>query len=149
MMQDKPVMIRSGLAEIELRKPAKSIAEVEREARARGLSYGKYLAGYRLDRELELAARRRQEEIREIEMLQKIRDKGRRVQTGGRGARRVAQVTDEGKVLAVFGSMHAAAAATGCSQAEISIGCKQYERAQKGETRLRRTRKGFRWRFAD
>ena len=142
-------VIRSGLAEIELRKPAKSITEVELEARAHGLSYGKYLAGYRLDRELELAARRRQEEIREIEMIQKIRDKGRRIQPGGRGARRVAQVTDEGKVLAVYGSMHAAAAATGCSQAEISIGCKQYERAQKGETRLRRTRKGFRWRFAD
>lgn len=140
--------IRSGLAEIELRAPVKSITEVELEARAKGLSYGKYLAGYRLDRELEEAAARRQAELRAMEE-QRVAAFRRRKAASSPTARRVVQITDDGEIIKVFGSMRQAAKAAGVTEGSISISCRNYRRAQNGEISLGRSRKGFRWRYAE
>lgn len=136
--------IRDGLAEIELRKPAKSITEVELEARAHGLSYGKYLAGYRADRELAEMARKREEERR-------ARLKAARRPCADRPAanrKRVVMMDADCKTLRVFESQSDAAKATRFKQGNISAECRRYEAVMQAGGKLRPCHKGVRWRFA-
>lgn len=140
MTQDKPVVIRSGLAEIELRKPAKSIEEVELEARAHGLSYGKYLAGYRLDKELEEAAAGRQAEIRERRRAER---QATRKGQGARPGRRVQRLDPKtGAVIRTYGKVKDAAAAYHTSAGSVVYHAKRYALLVKRGTPAL-------WRYAD
>lgn len=136
-------VIRSGLAEIELHKPAKSITEVELEARAHGLSYGKYLAGYRNDSEIERAAAQRQAE-REAEAKKTRRGTGRKAVN----RKRVVMMDADFHPLRVFDSQMEAAKATRFQQGNISAECVRYEALKRTGGKLRPCKKGVRWRFA-
>ena len=57
--------------------PSRSIPEIELEAREHGLSYGLYLAGHRLEKELEEAAARRQAEIKAMNVKRRKEAKRR------------------------------------------------------------------------
>ena len=129
----------------------KSIAEVELEARAHGLSYGRYVAGERLEKEREEAAARRQAEIRAMQAAEKAQKRERRRFPNGRvdNSRAVEMIDDEGRVLRRFPSQRAAAEATGMQQGSICSSCVHWEKYLAGEARLGKTKRGFRWRFAE
>lgn len=140
-------LISAGRSVIELRKPAKSIAQVEAEARARGLTYGKYLAGCRADRELAEQARKREEERRELERVER-QARRRHKGGGGENKKRVVMMDADCKTLRVFDSQVAAARETRFQQGNISAECVRYETLKRTGGKLRPCKKGVRWRFA-
>ena len=143
MPQGEPRLIGSGLAVVELRKPTKSITQVELEARAKGLSYGKYLAGYRLDRELEEAAARRQEELLAMAEEQWRQSRRRLGKHGGRPGRPVQLLDPEtGRAVFTYPSVKIAAKLVGCSMPNISTQAGQYAKRKAAG-------KPCRWRYAD
>ncbi len=128
----------------------KSIAEIELEARAHGLSYGRYVAGVRLEKEREEAAARRQAEIRAMRAAEKAQKRKRGRFANGRvdNSCAVEMIDDEGRVLRRFPSQKAAAEATGMLQGSIHNSCMSWERYLAGKGKLGKTKKGYRWRFA-
>ena len=146
----------------------KSTTEVEKEARMLGLSYGKYVAGYKPSKE---EARTAMQRFREVEgMEKKRRDATRRrkeeaekpkrkekpqesakanAASTGKPKRPVAMIDDEGNVLGIFPSTVEAAKAKGTTQSVVSNSCRREEYrniAGGGETRT--SKFGVRWRYA-
>lgn len=120
--------------------PSRSILEIELEAREHGLSYGLYLAGHRLEKELEEAAAKRQAELtamnvkrrKEAKRLMKRRalERAERPKPDRTPRKRysvaVAEIDLEGNVLRVFPSVKAAADATGASPSTVCQSCERY-----------------------
>ena len=120
--------------------PSRSILEIELEAREHGLSYGLYLAGHRLEKELEEAAARRQAEITELNARRRKEAKRRLKRRALERAEKpkpdrtprkrysvaVAEIDLDGNVLRVFPSGKAAAEATGASPSTVCQSCDRY-----------------------
>lgn len=118
---------RSAPRRIWGRQPAKSITEVELEARAAGLTYGKYLAGYRAERSLaKIADERERQRVERVKAARKPRGA-----QGGRPGRAVEEVDHEGHVLRRWSSGRAAARDLGLTCGSISSRCRNYERRVK------------------
>lgn len=122
--------------------PSRSILEIELEAREHGLSYGLYLAGHRLEKELEEAAAKRQAELtamnvkrrKEAKRLMKRRalERAERPKPDRTPRKRysiaVAEIDLDGNVLRGFPSGKAAAEATGASPSTVCQSCDRYAR---------------------
>lgn len=146
----------------------KSIAQVEKEARELGLSYGKYVYGVHMSKADIDRAKARQREIgaydRRMETCLKASRAGvnaRQTKTkaeavlyankGGRPAIRVQQLNADGEVLATYGSVREAARAAKMNPSSITAACDYYRkrmRATGSGVTARKTPTGFRWRYA-
>ena len=106
-------------------KPTKSIARVELEARALGLSYGEYLAGRAPRRQPEGT-----EERRELPPIgENTEDQAKTSHAGGRPAVSVNAIDREtGEILASYNTLTDAGKARGISVSAIYKAVKSYAR---------------------
>jgi hypothetical protein len=147
----------------------KSIAQVEKEARALGLSYGKYVYGVSMAKADIDRAKARQREIDAYDKRMETYLKASRAgvnarqnktkaeavlygnKSGGRPAIRVQQLNADGEVLATYGSVREAARAAKMNPSSITAACDYYRkrmRATGSGVTARKTPSGFRWRYA-
>lgn len=146
----------------------KSIAQVEREARELGLSYGQYVAGAYVDpHDVERLKKRRKEIAaynKRMEGVLKASRAGVRAArpakeekpdkekgTGGRPPLRVEQLNADGEVLATYASVREAARAAKMNPSSIMAACDYYRkrmRATGSGIPARKSPSGFRWRYA-
>lgn len=146
----------------------KSIAQVEKEARELGLSYGQYVAGAYVHQKDIDRVRKRRKEIeaydKRMEGVLKASRAGVRAaksgtdskpekekSNGGRQPIRVQQLNADGEVLATYGSIKEAARAARMNPSSITAACDYYRKRMRttgsGVT-ARKTPTGFRWRYA-
>lgn len=148
----------------------KSIAQVEKEARELGLSYGQYVAGtYVHQRDIDRVKKRRKEITaynRRMEGFVKASRSGIRApksvaegrpapakekSSGGRPPLRVQQLNSDGEVLATYASVREAAREARMNPSSIMAACDYYRkrmRATGSGIPTRKTPTGFRWRYA-
>ncbi len=146
----------------------KSIAQVEKEARELGLTYGKYVYGVHLPKTDIDRAKARKREIDAYDKRMEKCLKASRVgvntkrgkikaetgscgNKGGRSPIRVQQLNADGEVLATYGSVREAARAAKMNPSSITAACDYYRkrvRATGNGLAVRKTPTGFRWRYA-